>query len=175
MEEIDREVVGEDAINGFDFDMEEAEEFFAQKEERENKAFDNRVCICGHPMGRHRAANPNATEISRKQSPNFPKTHECKPNATNCRCYQPRAVLKAEDLRLFLRNTKGAGALHALGQGVISASKKDVKVVWLQDPKCDKCGTEGKVIPVSCDVYGRRKEENSPLNFLLCATCASEA
>jgi hypothetical protein len=144
-------------------------------EERANKAFDNRVCICGHPIGRHRVANTNVVEISRRQSPEYPKTHECKPNATNCNCYQPRPILKTEDLRLFLRNTKGAGALHALGQGVVNATKKGVKVVWLEEPKCDRCGTEGRVIPVSCDIHGRRKEENSPKNFLLCGTCASEA
>lgn len=169
------EIIGEDAIGGFGFDMEEAEQLLGQVEDRAQKVFDNRICICGHPIGRHRVANGNTTEISKKQSPSFPKTHECKPNATDCRCYQPRAVLKTDDLRLFLRNTKGAGALHALGQGVVNATKKGVKVVWLEDPKCDKCGEVGRVLPVSCDVYGRRKEENSPRNFLLCATCASEA
>jgi hypothetical protein len=154
-------------VNGFAFDLEEASAELEQLKVRAKKVQDNRICACGHPVGRHKL-DPSAGRFYAG------KTHVCKPNASYCKCDTPRPVLKADDLRYFLRSTQGVGHLHALGHGVVAATKAESGVEWLIDPKCDRCGVEGSVIPVTVSREGVRMDENGPITLLLCMTCASE-
>lgn len=156
-----------DGINGFAFDLDEALADLEELETRAKKVQDNRICSCGHPMGRHRE-DPSAGRFYAG------KTHICKPNASFCPCDHPRPVLKVEDLRYFLRSTKGVGHLHALGHGVVSALKAGSGIEWIIERKCDRCGEPGDVIPVAITREGSRLEEPGPITLLLCLQCSSE-
>jgi len=155
-----------DGINGFAFDLDDAAAELEELKQRDKKVLDNRVCACGHPVGRHRPL-PFGPGMRGE-------THACKPNASFCKCAGPRPILKAEDLRYFLRSTKGVGHLHALGQGVVASLKADMKVEWLEDPKCDRCDEVGNIIPVSISYDGVRLEESGPATLLLCMKCSAE-
>jgi hypothetical protein len=156
-----------EGINGFAFDLEEASAELEQLKVRAKKVQDNRVCVCGHPMGRHR----EDSEAGRF----YPgKTHQCKPNASYCKCDSPVPVLKADDLRYFLRSTQGIGHLHALGHGVVAATKAGSGVEWLNEPTCNRCDEVGSVIPVCFSREGIRMDEGAEITLLLCSKCVSE-
>jgi hypothetical protein len=122
---------------------------------------DRRVCICGHPIVRHKFKADLGWFV-------------CEPNAAGCKCNTPRAVLETGDLRKFLRSTKGMGSSHALTQGMIAAKKAGVELNWIGDvpPNCDKCGASGvKVIPAPVSPNGEILDKASRLNVFLCQDC----
>jgi hypothetical protein len=118
---------------------------------------DNRICVCGHPLGRHK---PNPRGVI-----------ECKPTKMYCSCRTKTPVLKAEDVRDFLFRTVGGGQLHALSRGIQNAVDKGHTVEWLIEPKCEKCGAEGKVSPTPVTKEGFIKNEPTGFDALLCREC----
>lgn len=122
------------------------------------QGLDHRVCVCGHPVKRHK--RDRTTGIL-----------ECNPNAQRCPCQRPFAVLKASDLRVFLRSTRGEGWLHALGQGLLAAQNKGIKLDWLVDMKCEMCEKEAKVMPVALNKQKRADILTGTQSFLLCDDC----
>jgi hypothetical protein len=143
-----------------DFDIEEskaAEEKLSVIGRRLDR--DGRICACGHPMARH------AT---------YSGIVYCKPSRMECLCKTARPVLEAEDVRDFLRKTVGSGPLHALGRGILSSIEKGHKVEWIVSMVCDRCGTEGRISPVSVTQHGIEARESTGYDALLCQKCREE-
>jgi hypothetical protein len=121
---------------------------------------DGRICICGHSNGRHDFEHGVLTCQAAKQI---------------CPCLEKRLVLQVSNSRAFIRKTQGPGPLHALTLGVKSALAAGHEVKWLVEAKCDKCGSEGKVIPAAIDERSKRiSYEPSGLNKFLCRDCREE-
>jgi hypothetical protein len=124
---------------------------------------DRRICICGHPIVRHKFREDLGYYV-------------CEPNAAGCKCNTRRAVLEVGDLRKFLRSTKGMGSSHALTQGMVAAKQAGVEMDWVDGvaPSCDKCGASGvKVIPAPVSPRGEILDKTSAHNVFLCAGCLS--
>lgn len=121
---------------------------------------DSRVCICGHPVSRHKLDPYIGIKL-------------CSPNAQRCPCKRRVAVLKASDLRVFLRSTRGEGWLHALGQGLLAAQEKGVKLNWLMEDVCELCNKSAKVMPASLNER-KKADVNSGMNYLICDECMAK-
>jgi hypothetical protein len=147
--------------NPFDFlDFTEEEALEADRKLLSKPAErDGRICLCGHPMGRHTSVAGITL---------------CKPTRMECPCRASRAVLECDDVRPFLRKTSGAGAMHALGRGIAAASERGKTVTWLVEMKCDRCKKEGKLSPVPVTKQGSASNEPTGYDALLCAECRLE-
>lgn len=141
-----------------DFTIEEAQ--FEDDRLRSKPAErDGRICLCGHPVGRHTQAGGIVF---------------CKPTRMECPCKSVRAVLDTDDVRPFLRKTEGAGTMHALGRGLAAAVNKNKKVTWLVDMVCDRCKAEGPVSPVPVTQRGVAMSKATGFDALLCRACRTE-
>jgi hypothetical protein len=118
---------------------------------------DSRICLCGHPMGRHNVVGGIVM---------------CKPNKMDCPCKKARAVLEAEDTRKFVRKTVGSGKFHALGLGLVSSAVAGKSVKWIIEMVCDKCGEESEVLsPTPVTQNGFLSGEVTGYDVLLCSSC----
>jgi hypothetical protein len=130
---------------------------------RGRRVRDNRVCICGHGMSRHSDVN-GATF--------------CKPSALTCECKAARPVLEADDTRYFLRRTNGPGTAHALVRGIAASGERGVRVRWIEQPTCDRCGSaEGGILPAPVMRAGGRinpSGDSTGYDKFLCPTCIGE-
>ena len=125
------------------------------------------ICICGHPESRHY----------------FDETVSlCKPTVMECPCARFKAVIRAEDTRLFQYKTQGPGTEHALTKGLIRSAQKKKTVEWVEDVyKCALCGVleDIQIYPIAgSEETGYRvardpKVENNMgrKNALLCPAC----
>ena len=144
----------------FDLFTDEALEEFVSS--RSKVVRSRNVCACGHSMNFHK-------EIGGRQM--------CTPAKMHCRCTSPRAVLVAENLRLFLHATTGYGKKHALGKGMLASREKGAGVVWVEsEPSCDHCGTvTAELAPVSVNTTfadrPRVVKESGQIDKLLCEGC----
>ncbi len=126
---------------------------------------DKRICLCGHAVNKH---STDAGLVI------------CVPSRYNCPCKNIRAVVQAEDTRLFLRKTSGPGAEHALTRGLAASFSADKGVEWIETPKCDKCGIEAtpagdvRISPVAVTEYRTVSNEATGYDALLCDTCLEE-
>lgn len=143
-------------LDFFDFDLEEAEEA-AEKMEQISGRKDGRICICGHSKTRHTMFNTGVVN--------------CTVGKQSCPCVKVRLVVDCSDNRKFMRKTEGAGALHALSQGILGALKDGLEVKWLVEQKCDKCGSDGKVSPVPVTPNGVIVGYPTGYDLLLCRDC----
>lgn len=144
-----------DPFDFLDFTQDEAKEILEKLDTEKKRT--GRVCICGHPVGRHDLEDP--TDIV------------CSANKNSCPCKSLRPVIEVDDARVFMRKTAGAGAAHSLGQGLISAVTRGQEITWLVEQKCDACGAEGKLSPVATTEAGFIVDEPSRFNALLCNSC----
>ena len=126
---------------------------------RQGRRRDGRVCACGHPMTRHAILNGLVY---------------CKPTRMECPCKRDRPVLTTSDTRPFLRKTEGQGAMHALGRGLLAASRDGHQVEWLSAPECDRCHAQGPVSPVPVTQQGVAVNEATGYDALLCAKCRTQ-
>lgn len=145
-------------VEPFDLFTDEAlEEFVAS---RNKVARSRNVCACGHSMNFHK-------EIGGRQM--------CTPAKMHCRCTNPRGVLVAENLRLFLHATSGFGKGHALGKGILACKEKGATWTWVDpEPCCDQCGTlTSELAPVSINTLGETRlvRESGQTDKLLCGEC----
>lgn len=151
------------------FDPQSVSEF--QKEEealkkglvkRRRRGTTNEVCACGHPLNVHHYWEER-------------DRHECKAGKTNCACVTPRAVLTADNLRMFMFATDGPGTKHALGKGMIKSYIGGHKMQWLSDPlHCDICEREtdkNRVFPVAATPEKRISSVTTKVNVILCEEC----
>jgi len=118
---------------------------------------DRRVCLCGHAIGRHTSVNGMVF---------------CKPSRMECPCKVARPVLEVEDVRKFLRVTRGGGPLHALIQGMLQHAKAGKQAKWIADLVCDRCGKDDKnVVPVPVTKRGFATDTATGYDALLCHEC----
>lgn len=144
----------EDPFGFLDFTFEEAELEISEAEVRDDVR--GLICICGHPVGRH---DSNAGLVM------------CSAGKSTCPCKNVRPVVRVENARIFLRRTKGGGALHALSQGLVSARKAGQNIEWLIDQKCDLCGKAKQLSPVPVTQRGVIVSEPTGYDKLLCVQC----
>ena len=120
---------------------------------------DGRICLCGHPVGRHTIA----TGIT-----------YCKPSRMECPCKSCRPVIESDDVRPFLRKTGGAGRQHALGRGMAAAMEKGIHFEWTIDMECDRCHEQGRLSPVPVTQNGTATQEATGFDALLCTSCREQ-
>jgi len=118
---------------------------------------DGRICICGHGMGFHNFIDARGI-------------HKCNAQKQSCPCKTPRPVLITNNVKSFLHKTQGSGGLHALTQGIVSATKGKYLVEWTVELKCDRCGQEN-VVPCPVSQSGRIVHEATGFDVLLCRDC----
>ena len=145
--------LSENAFNFLDLDVTEAIEESRKSNTERNK----QICVCGHPIRRH--------------GKNLRGELYCHPNALYCPCKEQRAVLTAQDTRVFLRKTSGGAMLHALTRGLATCVERGIEVEWLISMTCDKCKTETKVVPVPVHQNGAIANDDTGHNALLCNNC----
>jgi len=143
-----------DPFSFFDFTEVEAKALLAEVEVKEDVK--GLICICGHPVGRHDESSGMTV---------------CSAGKFSCPCKKIRAVVKVENARIFLRRTKGGGALHALSQGLLAARESGQKVEWLIEQKCDLCGEAKQLSPVPVTQRGFIVQEPTGYDRLLCMDC----
>jgi len=118
------------------------------------------ICICGHSVTKHS---------------NHVGLVNCKPAALDCPCKKLRVVLEAEDTRLFLRKTGGAGAMHALSRGITSSIQAGKAVKWTVDLMCDRCqSSANNVVPVPVTQNGYGADYATGFDALLCPECRTQ-
>ena len=143
----------------FDITTEEALEALDKFDKGREK--EERICICGHHLGRH-------TEFDNGMV-------DCKVVKYECSCVKIRPVLKSNKVKPFIRTTTGFGAEHALLKGVAGAIKIGAEIEWIAEPICDKCGKEDKVLPVALNPVSLRITNiGTRVNQLLCRECIVE-
>lgn len=98
-------------------------------------ARDPRICICGHPVGRHIGGET------------------CSPTRMACWCREARPVLSCSDTRPFLRKTKTLKQ-HALSLGQSALDVKGRTWEWLPgQPTCMLCGAlDAENLPLLIDI-----------------------
>ena len=149
----------EEILRAMGMSLEEAVKVDKELTEKNKKSRsrDSRVCLCGHGAGKHNV---------------YAGILECKPTAMRCPCKKLRPVLETSDTRFFLRKTEGGGAMHALSRGVASAASSGQEVRWIEDIRCDSCGsTNPPIVPVPVSQQGNVRNEATGYDALLCASC----
>lgn len=146
-----------DAFEMLDIDYDEA---LDANDKMKRNPRDNRICLCGHPVARHKDWGIG--------------TIRCEPSRMMCRCTSLQPVIEADDTRVFLRKTTGSGAFHALGRGMAAARDKNIEVRWIGTPECSRCKNQGPVSPVAVNDALRIANEDTGKNALLCASCRME-
>lgn len=129
-----------------------------QKLSKKGKAKrDRRVCLCGHGVSKHTTFNGILV---------------CKPSAMMCPCKKINPVLEAEDTRMFLRKTEGAGPMHALSRGLYACIEAGRKVEWIVPLQCDRCKSKDKrVVPAPVTQNGFSADYATGFDALLCDDC----
>lgn len=155
----------EEALNALGLSIEdvqkaEDEMYEALGSRRYRTTVDPRICLCGHPVGRHTVVGGITF---------------CKPARMECPCKKCRPVIEVDDVRKFLRKTGGAGPLHALTLGIKSLAESGKKAKWIVDVSCDRCGaTDTPVVPVPVTQRGIAASHPTGYDALLCEKCRTE-
>jgi hypothetical protein len=138
-----------------------------QDEDALRKKKTREVCVCGHSLNFHTVVEGAGVTT-------------CNPAKMLCKCSEVRAVVKADNLRLFMYVTSGVGAEHALGKGLVKSVAKGAGFQWINaggeltaEPCCDICrGVTAEPLPVAVDVVtGRPTTGTSSVNKIVCLSC----
>lgn len=120
---------------------------------------DRRVCMCGHPVARHKELRGQI---------------RCQPSRMACKCSDCVPAVEVSNTRFFLRKTTGPGAQHALARGLLAAAQAGVEIRWLVDVTCSACGSD-EAVPAGLmrTVSGEARVawENPEATRLLCGAC----
>jgi len=139
--------------------------------ERDEKGYMVRVrevCVCGHSVNYHKDLSDGTGRRA------------CKVGQQFCACSEMRAVLRTDNLRLFMHTTSGVGDKHALGKGLVSCLIKGASFEWLESPlTCDSCNElVDAPVPVSfSELNGEIRvmvTQSGKRNFIYCPTCYAE-
>ena len=145
-----------DPLEHFNYDKNRAEEIYSDVTSRRKK--NREICVCGHPMRLHSSSEQGTSCLAAK---------------TFCPCTMPIPVLRANDHRYFTKISRGAGAKHALFQGMYASIKAGKEVNWLSDPMCFKCGKEGLLVrPIPLNRLMKISFGAGEMNLLACDVCA---
>jgi hypothetical protein len=139
-----------------DIDENEAKETLSELNKQGGR--DRRICICGHSINYHSFIAARGF-------------YTCNAQKNSCKCRNPRPVLETSNARTFNRKTQGSAGLHALTQGIAGAMEIGATVEWLIEMKCDKCGTEGPVVPVPVTIDGIISNSHTGYDKFLCRGC----
>ena len=129
------------------------------KKERNHK-----VCVCGHSVSYH-------TEVGDRVV--------CSPGKIrSCKCSKERAVLEAQNLRLFMCATEGCGSDHALGKGITASDANEKEYSWIGTAglKCDACLGDMQDWAnrhiVTLDPYsGMPVDRSTGIDKIICTSC----
>jgi len=145
------------ALEVLGISFEEAREVDKKLSRKSKAKRDRRVCLCGHGVSKHTTYNGILV---------------CKPSAMTCPCKKINPVLEAEDTRMFLRKTEGAGPMHALSRGIYACLEAGKKVEWIVALECDRChATDKRVVPVPVTQNGFSADYATGFDALLCDEC----
>ena len=98
------------------------------KELKAPRAIDRRICLCGHPVVRHRTGEMTI----------------CIPARWQCHCRQVQSVMIVEDTRVFAKKSYGYGQDHALLRSLPELAKRGKKGKWLEGLSCMASGCEAE-------------------------------
>jgi hypothetical protein len=150
-------VSSENALEAMGISVEEAREVDKKLTRKSKTKRDRRVCVCGHAVSKHTTYNGILV---------------CKPSAMMCPCKKITPVLEAEDTRMFLRKTEGAGPMHALTRGISACLEAGRQVEWIVSLQCARCGSSDKrVTPVPVTQNGYSADYATGFDALLCDDC----
>lgn len=123
---------------------------------------DQRVCMCGHGMSKHKFV----TDVA---------LWSCRPNAYSCPCKVPVAVMEVSNIKPFLRKTIGGGLLHALFAGLQGMRELDKESTFkpLIPWECAFCATTVNVQPQPLTKEGYRINDGISLGYdrFVCEEC----
>lgn len=124
---------------------------------------DKRICICGHPINRHKT--------------NIRGRLECKPNSMYCKCKTERPIIEVSDTRVYIQKTLGHATGHALLRGMQRAYEKEHTIKWLTEPQCDLCGLHAPTVPMIVTEDGKLAGHDIDTGryLLMCRNCRSTA
>lgn len=145
----------ENPLENFNYDKSSAEAIYADVTAQ--RKFNREICVCGHPMRSHSSSELGTTCLAAK---------------TFCPCTMPIPVVRALDHRYFTKISRGAGAKHALFQGMYASIKAGKEVNWLSEPRCFKCGKEGSLVrPIPLNRHMKVSFGAGEMNLLACDLC----
>ena len=146
-------------IPGLGVSVDEVREAVEQDNERtRGSSRDQRICICGHPVTRHKSVAGRV---------------RCMPSRMRCLCEELVAVVEVSDTRVFLRRTTGVGPRHALAKGLAMTYEREGRIEWLVDVVCSRCGATNP-LPAGLRKFkgeARVVDEMPQASRLLCASC----
>jgi hypothetical protein len=129
------------------------------------------VCVCGHSMSHHYHSGAD-------------DTWSCSPGKTYCACGEGRAVIVADNLRLFMYMTTGVGRDHALGKGILACIESGSEFKWIDGhASCDLCHNETDLpIPVAVNIHNGAdgatvafpSNSSESKNAILCIDCFNQ-
>lgn len=153
-------VSAQDALAMMGITADDVDEADAELLEKKKHGVDRQICACGHALARHTVVSGVVF---------------CKPARMECPCKRQRPVLEAEDTRMFIRKTDGAGSAHALTRGIRASIEKEKSVAWTVDLVCDRCGVESNsIVPVPVTQNGHASLYATGYDALLCPDCRVE-
>ena len=149
-------LASDNPLEKFNYDPSSAEAIYSDV--RAERVFNREICICGHPMRNHSSGERGTSCLSAK---------------TFCPCTMPIPVVRAVDHRYFTKFSRGAGAKHALFQGMYASVKAGREVNWISEPKCFKCGQEAILVrPIPLNRHMKVSFGAGEMNLLACDKCA---
>lgn len=145
--------------NFHSLDISEEEAVKSYEDIKKTGSRDGRICMCGHGIGYHSFIDGRGV-------------YKCNAQKQTCPCKTPRAVLITDNVKAFLHKTHGSAGLHALTQGIVSATTNGYLIDWIVDLKCDKCGAEN-VVPCPVTQTGQVMFKATGWDKFLCRECRS--
>lgn len=121
---------------------------------------DGRICICGHPMARHKDEAGVGIIF-------------CRPSRLSCKCQTPYAVIEVRNTRPFMFRTTGLGLEHALQAGIFRCREKGIEITWLVPQQCEREGCDSTLGVQAVPLSDRMKPvaQESKINALMCVGC----
>jgi hypothetical protein len=170
-----------DALTAMGIDVELVDIYDAKKH---NRSIDRRICICGHPVTRHKTWQRD--EFLKKdvlvpilEAENPQAKFQCQPNALLCDCKKCIPVLKVSNTKYFLKKTDGASESHALVRGLRGLINSEIpEMEWLVERVCCLCQAVGDdIVPAPFTEEGalKRSKGSEGYDNFVCQSCRSES
>lgn len=115
------------------------------------------ICVCGHGVARHFEYREG--EFS------------CSVAKMYCPCKLIVPVLNVDDTRVFMYDTHGRGAKHALFRGLKRLQQMNKSARILVSNECWSCNEQALIEPVPITNYGDIGEYAQARNAMLCTNC----
>jgi len=126
---------------------------------KEKRHRDDRVCICGHTVAKHKSSGGFVS---------------CIPSKLVCLCKSVVPVLRSDNIRPFMMKTYGHKEEHALMLGMVKAIELGATIEWIVPMQCSRCKAETRVFPVCVTSTGFKTPESVGYDRLICEQCFKE-